>query len=122
MRRNVVPLTFSNCFSLSHSISEFPVKGTHHAVHASQSICWEVSPELRELVRLTGIGPVTLLCCKSLARWSTIGISVLLLAPLQCFAFAPGGVTATQLHCDGRADGGHRVNLDCALFFREIAS
>ncbi len=71
------------------------------AIHASQAFCWEVSPELRELVRLTGIGPVTLLCCKSLARWSTIGCSVLLLVPPVSFAITLGGVTTAHLGACG---------------------
>lgn len=71
------------------------------AIHASQSICWEVSAELRELVRLTGVGPITLLCCKTLARWLTVALSVLLLAPAVCFAMTLGGTTLVQLYAIG---------------------
>jgi hypothetical protein len=73
------------------------------AVHVSRAFCWEVSPELRELVRLTGIGPITLLCCKSLPRWSTIGLSVLVLAPVLCFARTLGGVTPALVYSCGAA-------------------
>jgi len=65
--------------------------------HAAPAIYWEVSPELRELVRLTGIGPLELLCCKFVARWLTIVSSVLLLAPIVFFAVTLGGVTTAQL-------------------------
>lgn len=71
------------------------------ATHAAQAICWEVSNELRELVRLTGIGPLALLCCKSLARWVTIGCSVLVLTPLVCFTMTLGGANTAQLAAYG---------------------
>ncbi len=71
------------------------------AVHVARAFCWEVSPELRELVRLTGLGPVTLLCCKSLSRWWTIGCSVFLLTPLVGFAVTLGGVTTAQVWASG---------------------
>ncbi len=54
--------------------------------HASKAVCWEVSREQRDLVRLTGIEPNTLLWCKSLCRWWTIGLSLLLLFPLAMFS------------------------------------
>jgi hypothetical protein len=71
------------------------------ATHAAQAICWEVSNELRELVRLTGIGPLALLCCKSLARWVTIACSVLVLTPLVCFTMTLGGANMDQLAAYG---------------------
>lgn len=71
------------------------------ASYAAQAVCWEVSAELRELVRLTGIGPLTLLFCKTAARWWTIACSVLLLAPLVGFAVTLGGVTNAQLAACG---------------------
>lgn len=67
------------------------------AAHAAHAISWEISSELRELVRLTGIGPLALLCCKSLARWVTISCSLLVLVPLICFARTLGGVSLAQL-------------------------
>lgn len=54
--------------------------------HAAQAVCWEISHESRELVRLTGIGPLALLMCKSVTCWLTIGCSLLLLWPVVCFA------------------------------------
>ncbi|MDB5342526.1 MAG: hypothetical protein JWP89_903 [Schlesneria sp.] len=71
------------------------------ATRAAQAISWEISSELRELVRLTGIGPMTLLCCKSLARWVTIGCSVLTLIPLVCLALTLGGASLAQLAAYG---------------------
>lgn len=67
------------------------------AVHAAQAVCWEVSTDLRELVRLTGIGPVTLFFAKSLVRWWTILCSLLLLTPMVLFAITLGGVTTAHL-------------------------
>ena len=40
---------------------------------ASKAVCWEVSPEMRDLVRLTGLDAKTLLWSKTLACWWTIG-------------------------------------------------
>ncbi|MFO1041666.1 MAG: hypothetical protein U0941_07770 [Planctomycetaceae bacterium] len=64
---------------------------------AARSICWEVSPEMRDLVRLTGVGSTTLLWSKTVARWWTIGWSLLLILPLAMFAKTMGGVTSGQL-------------------------
>lgn len=64
---------------------------------AARSICWEVSTEMRDLVRLTGIGATTLLWSKTAARWWTIGWSLLLILPLAMFAKTMGGVTSGQL-------------------------
>lgn len=64
---------------------------------AARSICWEVSSEMRDLVRLTGIGATTLLWSKTVARWWTIGWSLLLILPLAMFAKTMGGVTSGQL-------------------------
>jgi len=64
---------------------------------ASKAICWEVSPEMRDLVRLTGIESKTLLWATTLSRWWTIGWSLLLLLPLAMFARTLGGVSFDQL-------------------------
>lgn len=64
---------------------------------AARSICWEVSSEMRDLVRLTGVGATTLLWSKTAARWWTIGWSLLLILPLAMFAKTMGGVTSGQL-------------------------
>ena len=64
---------------------------------AARSICWEVSPEMRDLVRLTGVESTTLLWSKTAARWWTIGWSLLLILPLAMFAQTMGGVTSGQL-------------------------
>lgn len=66
------------------------------AMHAARAVCWEISAEMRELVRLTGIGPIRLLLCKSLARWISIGCSVLVLLPLVLFALTLRGASVTQ--------------------------
>ena len=64
--------------------------------HASKAVCWENSRELRDLVRLTGITATSLLWCRSLARWWTIGLSVLLLWPLAMFARTMGATPLYQ--------------------------
>ena len=64
---------------------------------AARAVCWEVSNEMRDLVRLTGVGAATVLWSKSLARWWTIGLAVLLILPLASFARTMGGVTSGQL-------------------------
>ena len=66
-------------------------------IHASKAVCWEVSRELRDLVRLTGINPATLLWCKSLSRWWTIALSIILILPLAMYARTMGGMTGDQL-------------------------
>ncbi|WP_373652430.1 hypothetical protein [Schlesneria sp. DSM 10557] len=58
--------------------------------HVSGAVCWEVSDELNDLVKLTGIDPVTLIFCKSLCRWLTILLSLLLLVPLWGFVLTMG--------------------------------
>lgn len=70
-------------------------------VHAAHAVCWEVSRELRDMVRLTGISPGTLLWCKTLARWWTIFVSIVLLIPFAAFAVTQGGVTIVQLWAEG---------------------
>ncbi len=64
---------------------------------ASKAVCWELSPEMRDLVRLTGIEARTLLWTTTLSRWWTIGWSVLLMLPLAMFATTLGGVRSDQL-------------------------
>ena len=64
---------------------------------ASKAVCWEVSPEMRDLVRLTGIEAKTLLWTTTLSRWWTIGWSLLLMLPLAMFARTLGGVSSDQL-------------------------
>ena len=64
---------------------------------ASKAVCWEISPEMRDLVRLTGLDAKTLLWATTLSRWWTIGWSLLLLLPLAMFAYTLGGVTSDQL-------------------------
>ena len=66
-------------------------------MHAARAVCWEISTEIRELVRLTGIGPIQLLLCKSLARWISIACSLLVLLPLVLFALTLGGTSMTQV-------------------------
>jgi len=64
--------------------------------HASRAVCWEVSRELRDLVRMTGLAPATLLWCRMASRWWTIGLSVLLIYPLALFARTIGTVSSDQ--------------------------
>ncbi len=64
--------------------------------HASRAVCWEVSRDLRDLVRLTAIDPAALLWCQTLSRWWTIGLSIILLLPLAMFARTLGGGTSEQ--------------------------
>ncbi len=73
------------------------------AIHAAQAVCWEMSPELRELVRLTGAKPLTLMLCRTLSRWLTIGLALLLLTPMVCFARSLGGASFDQLCAIGVA-------------------
>ena len=73
------------------------------AIHAAQAICWEMSPELRELVRLTGSGPLTLLVCRTASRWLTIGLALLLLTPMVCFVRSLGGASFNELWAIGLA-------------------
>jgi hypothetical protein len=63
----------------------------------SPAVCAEVSSEMRELLRLTGIKPMTLLSCRMLARWSTIVWMLLIMLPVVCLARALGGVTTNEL-------------------------
>ncbi len=65
--------------------------------YASKAVCWEMSREMRDIVRLTGLNAQTLLWTKSLTRWGTIGWSLLLLWPLALLAFTLGGVRLDQL-------------------------
>lgn len=64
--------------------------------HASRAVCWEVSRELRDLVRMTGLAPATLLWCRMASRWWTIGLSVLLIYPLALFARTIGTISDDQ--------------------------
>jgi hypothetical protein len=64
---------------------------------ASQAVCWETSPEMRDLVRLTGIDAKMLLWATTLSRWWTIGWSLVLMLPLAMFAVTLGGVGFDQL-------------------------
>lgn len=70
-------------------------------VYAAQAVCWEVSPELRELVRLTGIGPRILLYCRLLSRWWTILAAMLLLVPIACLAVTFGGTSPAHFWAFG---------------------
>ena len=65
---------------------------------AGPAVCAEVSSEMRELVRLTGIRPLAMLWCRMLARWSTVGCMLLIMVPGVCLARTLGGVSATQLY------------------------
>ena len=65
--------------------------------YASKAVCWEMSREMRDIVRLTGLDAQALLWTKSLTRWGTIGWSLLLLLPLGLLAVTLGGVTRDQL-------------------------
>lgn len=64
--------------------------------HASRAVCWEISNELRELVRLTGIDPNTLLWSQTICRWWTIGLAVATILPLVMYARLLGGITPDQ--------------------------
>ena len=64
---------------------------------ASKAACWELSVEMRDIVRLTGLGAATLLWTRTLARWWTIGWSLVLLLPFASFAFTLGSVRSDQL-------------------------
>lgn len=64
---------------------------------ASKAVCWEVSAEMRDIVRLTDLDARVLLWLKTLACWWTIGWSVLLLLPFLLFAITLGGVSSAQL-------------------------
>lgn len=63
---------------------------------ASKAVCWEVSDELLDLVRLTDIDPATMLWAQTIRRWWTIWLSVLLIVPLGLFANLLGGATSVQ--------------------------
>ncbi len=65
--------------------------------YASKAVCWELSREMRDIVRLTGLNAQTLLWAKTLTRWGTICWSLLLLLPLALLAFTLGGVARDQL-------------------------
>jgi hypothetical protein len=69
--------------------------------HASKAVCWEVSRELRDLVRLTGIEPKILLWCTSLCRWWTIGLSILMILPLAILARTLGAISFDQWFSGG---------------------
>ena len=71
--------------------------GLGGAQYASKAVCWELSREMRDIVRLTGLNAQALLWTKSLTRWGTIGWSLLLLWPLALLAFTLGGVTRDHL-------------------------
>ena len=60
--------------------------------HASGAVCWEVSDEMRDLVRLTDFDPASLLWCKSLCRWWTIFLSLFLVLPLVLFVLTNGAL------------------------------
>ena len=60
--------------------------------HASGAVCWEVSDEMRDLVRLTDFDPASLIWCKSLCRWWTIFISLFLVFPLVLFVLTNGAL------------------------------
>jgi hypothetical protein len=64
---------------------------------ASKAVCWELSTEMRDIVRLTGLGAGTLLWTRTLSRWWTIGWSLVLLLPFASFAFTLGNVRSDQL-------------------------
>ena len=53
---------------------------------AAKAVSWDVSREHRDLIRLTGIDPVTLLWCKSLSLWWSILLFQLTLLPLAILA------------------------------------
>ena len=61
--------------------------------HASKAVCWEVSNESRDLVRLTGIDPIKMLWLKSCGCWWTVFLSLFLMTPLFLFARTLGAVT-----------------------------
>ena len=60
--------------------------------HASKAVCWEVSNESRDLVRLTGIDPIKMLWLKSCGCWWTVFLSLFLMTPLFLFARTLGAV------------------------------
>ena len=65
-------------------------------IHASKAVCWEASRDIRDLVRLAGIEPSTLLWCKSLSRWWTIALSIILIIPLASYARTMGAISGDQ--------------------------
>ncbi len=71
--------------------------GLGGAQYASKAVCWELSREMRDIVRLTSLDAQTLLWTKTLTRWGTICWSLLLLLPLALLAFTLGGVARDQL-------------------------
>lgn len=64
---------------------------------ASRAICWQISSEMRDLVRVTGVNLRMLLWSTTFAHWWTIGWSVVLLLPLGALAVTMGGVSNSQL-------------------------
>ena len=64
---------------------------------AAKAVCWELSLEMRDIVRLTGLDAKLLLWSKTLACWWTIAWSLLLMLPLVPFARTLGGVMIDQL-------------------------
>ena len=113
----IVPVLMSGYFVRNLLFRAFPVPGaallenllfiavffifTGGVLHASKAVCWEVSRELRDLVRLTGIAPSTLLWCQSLSRWWTIALSIILILPLAMYARTMGGITGYQWFAGG---------------------
>jgi hypothetical protein len=74
-----------------------PMAGLGAVQYASKAVCWELSREMRDIVRLTDLSGVTLLWVKTLARWTMIGWSLLLMLPLVCFAFTLGNFGIDRL-------------------------
>ncbi|MEI8017116.1 MAG: hypothetical protein WCH39_02900 [Schlesneria sp.] len=108
----LVPVLTSGYFIRNLLFRAFPAQGpalleslllisaffifTGGVIHASKAVCWEVSRELRDLVRLTGIEPSTLLWCQSLSRWWTIALSIILILPLAMYARTMGAISAER--------------------------
>jgi hypothetical protein len=67
----------------------------------STSVCGELHQDNLDLVRLTGIHPLTLLWCRSLARWLTVTISVLTIFPLMLYARTLGQITTDDWFAAG---------------------
>lgn len=67
------------------------------ALHGASAIRDEISNELRELVQLTGLSARSLLIAKTLARWWTIGVLLILLLPCYQFVLTLGNISGAHI-------------------------
>ena len=73
---------FHNAFSAMLDTSKPVLVVINGCRYSSKAVCMAASHEFRDLVRLTGIDPLTLLGWQSAARWWTVFLSILILLPL----------------------------------------